>query len=49
MIAKDFPIIFSWEPKAQRLAYWDRFEFKNPGYHAYSKWNQIFFEWKRKS
>lgn len=49
LISSDFPMAFSWEPRSQRIAFWNRFTFEGTGYHAYSKWNQLFFDWKRKS
>lgn len=48
LISEDFPMAFTWEPKYQRIAYWDDYEFSPPGYHAFSKWNQLFSDWKRK-
>ncbi len=47
IIAQAFPIAFSWEPKAQRIAYWDQFDFQKPGYFRFSRWNQLFHFWKR--
>jgi ABC-type transport system substrate-binding protein len=47
-IADDFPMAFTWEPKFQRIAYWDNFSFAPPGYHGFSRWNNLFVAWKRK-
>jgi ABC-type oligopeptide transport system substrate-binding subunit len=46
LIADEFPIAFSWEPKFQRIAFWNEYTFNGRGYHHYSKWNQIFNEWQ---
>lgn len=48
MISQNHPMAFSWEPKYQRIAFWNRYEFTEPGYHAYSRWNQLFHEWQWK-
>lgn len=48
LISQDHPMAFSWEPKYQRIAFWDRYEFTEPGYYAYSRWNQLFHEWRWK-
>ncbi|NBX75803.1 MAG: hypothetical protein EBQ92_04550 [Proteobacteria bacterium] len=48
LIAEDFPIAFSWEPKSQRIAFWNEYTFNGRGYHNYSKWNQLFNEWHGK-
>jgi microcin C transport system substrate-binding protein len=46
LIADDFPMAFSWEPRFQRIAFWNEYTFNGRGYHHYSKWNQIFNEWQ---
>lgn len=48
LIADDHPMAFTWEPKHQRIAFWDQYDFKAPGYRSFSRWNQLFIEWKRK-
>ena len=46
LVADEFPIAFSWEPRFQRIAFWNEYTFNGRGYHQYSKWNQIFHEWQ---
>ena len=48
LISQNHPMAFSWEPKYQRIAFWDRYEFIDPGYHAFSRWNQLFHDWQWK-
>lgn len=45
-IADEFPITFSWEPAYLRIAFWDKYDFKKPGYFPYSRWMQVFQYWK---
>lgn len=48
LIADEFPLAFSWEPRFQRIAFWNQYTFNGVGYHRYSKWNTLFHEWKSK-
>jgi len=46
LIAEQMPMAFSWEPRSQRLAFWNQYSFSPPGFFQYSRWNQIFHFWK---
>jgi microcin C transport system substrate-binding protein len=46
LIANEYPISFSWEPAYLRIAYWDKYDFRKPGYFPYSRWSQVFLNWK---
>jgi ABC-type oligopeptide transport system substrate-binding subunit len=46
LIANEYPISFSWEPAYLRIACWDKYDFRKPGYFPYSRWSQVFLNWK---
>lgn len=46
LISKQIPMAFSWEPRSQRIAFWNQYSFNPPGFFQYSRWNQLFHTWK---
>ena len=46
LISEAYPIAFSWEPTSTRIAYWNRYSFKKPGYLPFSRWINVFHFWK---
>ncbi|MFM8270565.1 MAG: ABC transporter substrate-binding protein [Pseudomonadota bacterium] len=46
LFSDEFPMAFTWEPRFQRIAFWNRYTFNGLGYHPYSKWNELFHEWQ---
>lgn len=46
LISQQIPMAFSWEPRSQRIAFWNQYSFDPPGFFQYSRWNQLFHFWK---
>lgn len=46
IISEEYPMAFSWEPRFQRIAFWNQYLFNGRGFYNYSRWNQLYHDWR---